>query len=472
MKIRMYRQGFGDCFLLTFNEATQPVYMLIDCGVHNQFTGGDAKLQQVVADIATVTNHRLDYLILTHEHWDHLSGFKPTPDLFANFSIGELWFAWTEEPGHPLAETLRAAHGAAIQTLQRTIARGAQGDSLKRTLSEIAPVLEFCHEPMLGIGTGLGTDDLLNYARGIKRDHDEPRYFTPGNIVTLPTVPGMRIFVLGPPLDPQLIRQQEVSKKSDLIYQLTTPNPFTLVGFENALAGSDKSSPETLQYPFDTYYHVTPAEAEQRTDDFFRTYYGMESDKESVENAKWRRIEEDWLQFAGELALRVDNGINNTSLVLAFELSPGGDVLLFPGDAQVGNWESWHTIETWQAPADGTKVSTDFRAKDLLSRTRVYKASHHGSKNSTLSKQGLDLMTHPGLIVLIPVDETFTVKQKWPIPGEVLLGELNAKSKGRILRSDKSLPSSADLTALSVNARQKFLDAVVETNLYFELTIE
>ena len=35
VKIRMYRQGLGDCFLLAFPDpaAARPFYMLIDCGV-------------------------------------------------------------------------------------------------------------------------------------------------------------------------------------------------------------------------------------------------------------------------------------------------------------------------------------------------------------------------------------------------------------------------------------------------------
>jgi hypothetical protein len=48
------------------------------------------------------------------------------------------------------------------------------------------------------------------------------------------------------------------------------------------------------------------------------------------------------LGLAGRLALQLDSDTNNTSLVLAFELGKSGRVLLFPGDAQVGNWLSWH----------------------------------------------------------------------------------------------------------------------------------
>src|SRR5436190_5025038 len=57
---------------------------------------------------------------------------------------------------------------------------------------------------------------------------------------------------------------------------------------------------------------------------------------------------------------------NNTSLVLAFELLPSRRVLLFPGDAQVGNWLSWQDVRWSVTDAGGAREVT---AADLLSRT-------------------------------------------------------------------------------------------------------
>ena len=80
---------------------------------------------------------------------------------------------------------------------------------------------------------------------------------------------------------------------------------------------------------------------------------------------------------AGALALAMNNATNNASLVLAFELSKGGKVLLFVGDAQAGNWRSW---SDGAFDDGGTKVT----AEDLLGRTVLYKVGHHGSHNATL----------------------------------------------------------------------------------------
>ncbi len=107
---------------------------------------------------------------------------------------------------------------------------------------------------------------------------------------------------------------------------------------------------------------------------------------------EWRQIESDWLGAAGTLALQLDSDTNNTSLALAIELSPGGKVLLFPGDAQVGNWLSWHALH-WTREGEPER-SVD--AADLLRRTAFYKVGHHASHNATLREKGLELMDAAG----------------------------------------------------------------------------
>ena len=83
-------------------------------------------------------------------------------------------------------------------------------------------------------------------------------------------------------------------------------------------------------------------------DPFFLEHYGKEAlgptrrdGVEVADNAPWRRIDNEWLFSAETLALALNTGINNTSLVLAFELPHSRKVLLFAGDAQRGNWISW-----------------------------------------------------------------------------------------------------------------------------------
>src|SRR5208282_1512747 len=126
--------------------------------------------------------------------------------------------------------------------------------------------------------------------------------------------------------------------------------------------------------------------------DFFSEYY--------KEKNEWRKIDMDWLSAAADLALQLDNDTNNTSLALAIELLDTGEVLLFPGDAQVGNWLSWKDL-SWrlQDTYGGHQI---VRTSDLLKRTIFYKVGHHASYNATLKKYGLELMTSPDLVAVIP----------------------------------------------------------------------
>ena len=66
------------------------------------------------------------------------------------------------------------------------------------------------------------------------------------------------------------------------------------------------------------------------------------------------KIDTSWLEAAEQLALALGDYTNNTSLALAFEFIDTGEVLLFPGDAQIGSWNTWTDLE-WKITEDGTR---------------------------------------------------------------------------------------------------------------------
>ncbi len=98
MRARMYRQGLGDCFLLSFPRAHGESHVLIDCGVLKGTADATARINRVAESILESTGGRLDALVVTHEHWDHISGFLQAESVFARLEIGEVWMAWTEDP--------------------------------------------------------------------------------------------------------------------------------------------------------------------------------------------------------------------------------------------------------------------------------------------------------------------------------------------------------------------------------------
>ena len=110
----MYRVGFGDCFLVTLPLTGGGVrHVLVDCGVHAK--GNIGTIDEVVDDIAAVTDKKLAIVIATHAHQDHISGFDPQK--FGKFEIGEVWMPWSEDPNDPKAAKLKKKHVALAQQL-------------------------------------------------------------------------------------------------------------------------------------------------------------------------------------------------------------------------------------------------------------------------------------------------------------------------------------------------------------------
>lgn len=156
----------------------------------------------------------------------------------------------------------------------------------------------------------------------------------------------------------------------------------------------------------------------------------------NYERDKWRKIDPEWLRSAEDLAIKLDNYTNNTSLVLAVELVKSGKVLLFPGDAQAGNWRSWKDLKfEWEE--NGKKLTKT--GEQLLKKTVFYKVGHHGSHNATINAGGFEFMKDKELVAMIPVDQ-ITAKRKngWVMPYGPLLKALHEKTRGKVLIADES----------------------------------
>src|ERR1700730_2773813 len=125
--VRMYRQGLGDCFLVTLpKEDGTPWRMLIDCGVILGTKDTGARLAEVVENLAHDTDGRVDVLVVTHEHYDHVAALAGPTKLFCGqhearqegqLQVGEVWFAWTEDPGDPLGRKLSKARADQVNRL-------------------------------------------------------------------------------------------------------------------------------------------------------------------------------------------------------------------------------------------------------------------------------------------------------------------------------------------------------------------
>lgn len=479
VRIRMYRQGLGDCFLLTFprqDGTSQPdFYALIDCGVIAGTQDVQQKINAVVNDIFQTTAGHLDLLVGTHEHWDHLSGFNQARSLFDQFKIDQVWLAWTENPNDAVAKQLVQSREARLSAL-RTALTGMEGAGFSDQAEGIQQILGFFGDepgatPGLGAaGHALGTTrDAMHYLASRHEAH--VRYCFPKDPpIGLDGVEGVRVYVFGPPEDLKLLKMSDPTKKGQETYGQTAVSVED--AFFAAASPAEGESPynllRELSLPFDAFYQVSLDEAKSsQSADFFRQYYGFDPQGSDA----WRRIDSDWLNVATELALNLDSDTNNTSLVLAIELGdPGsGKVLLFTADAQVGNWLSWGSL-SWNVQEPGKPAHT-ITSGDLLRRTVFYKVGHHGSHNATLRQQGLELMVSDELVAMIPVDHNMAVKKKWNMPFPELNARLVGKTEGRVIRIDTGIPSRQDAPTLTDAEWQSFINSLKQTDLYIEYSI-
>jgi hypothetical protein len=483
VRVRMYRQGLGDCFLIALPGAGGRTYhVMIDCGVILGTPDAEAKMRAVVEDIILETSGTVDLLISTHEHWDHLSGFIQVQDLFADgdggstagkLQIEKLWFAWTEDPKDELAKLLRLERQRKKEGLRLAVERmrAAEADAGLVSANSSRPFLPSEQVESLleffGAAGGASTSSALQAVRRYSRS--EPRYCRPADApVTMPQVPGVRFFVLGPPQDEKLIKRSDPSKAHPEVYDLAmalTPENtfFAAVARGMGAAGGDGwTELSELACPFDASHRI-PEDLARETPWFQKHYLG-EAEGESLIDQSWRRIDSEWMESAAQFALQLDSDTNNTSLALAVELVESGRVLLFPADAQVGNWLSWKDLRWTVRNAAGERV--DVTGPDLLARTVLYKVGHHGSHNATLREFGLELMTSDELVAMVPVDRSMALKKRWTrMPFEPLMKRLAEKTSGRILRVDDSEP-------LDRRIWKRFLDNVRENDLYYEYRIE
>ena len=351
VEIHSYQVGFGDCFLLTFvYSKSDRRHVLIDFGTMAlpRYAGtASVHMPKVARHIAGVCGPRgLTAMVATHRHADHISGFGTdgrtgkSGEIIRALKPKVVLQPWTEDPDAP-KNAKRATRGSsrtkkgflaslnAMHDIAEMVAKvGATGAAwLGPTLARQLAFLGMDNirnrsavENLIAMGQAKGATAV--WARFGSKSGLERR------------LPGVKVHVLGPP---DLTQTEKIKKM-----RRRDPDQFwhLLGGAQGLRVWRRRNGGRPLG----------PIPAEGR---WFRD-----------------RLERMSGQQLLEIVRSLDDQMNNTSLILLFEV--GKKKLLFPGDAQIENWS--YALQD----APNSKA-----VRKLLADVALYKVGHHGSLNAT-----------------------------------------------------------------------------------------
>jgi L-ascorbate metabolism protein UlaG (beta-lactamase superfamily) len=410
--VRMYRVGFGDCFLLTFDyrralpDGRRQRHVLVDCGTTRQDPDGPT-----MADVAgLITEHcggKLDVLVVTHRHSDHLSAFQVTdtakmmdglkPDLVVR--------PWTDDPTAAIDATGPVALDDASRRYVASLragqdAAGLVGHALKADGANGHHALNGDSGALRGELARLALDQVANQAaiarlEGYAQAAKGAYVAFGGDTGIEQLVPGVEVEVLGPPTVAQW--PEVTNQRSD------DPDEFWMLS-RNLV---EKGFGETGLDPADP-----------------RRWDVLLGD-DRIGPARWllERLDDQRVGSLLRIVRTFDGAINNTSLILLLKV--GDRRLLFSGDAQIENW-------SYVLASDGAENGAALREE--LSRLDLYKVGHHGSRNATprslfnlWTKQGE--REHPMVALMSTLDGVHGKRPSTAVPRATLVNALRGRTQ-------------------------------------------
>jgi beta-lactamase superfamily II metal-dependent hydrolase len=390
-KIELYAYNvyFGDCFLMLFKypDNTQKS-VLIDFGSTGKGkhkkegvagieidesdemtkdTTGE-RLLKVAKDIQEKCQRKLDVVVATHRHKDHIYGFglKEAGKIILDCKPTVVIQPWTEDPEdnrdltekrslvNPDEFKLNATRNFALMLHDMNrVAESieAEAENLGNKNNYTKTIDEKLKERIIftandnKIKNRAAVDNLAKMG--------DPHYvhFGYGKIEWETLLPGVKVHILGPPTLEDSEKITSAATKSDEFWSLQAMTK-NFWGVQAATSRVAKNEGEDKELLF--------------------SKNKVHDDKHRPANVRWfiRQLRALRANQLLEIVKFVDDAMNNTSVIMLFEA--GNEKLLFPGDAQ---------IENWQFALDAAKK--DPLLQKLLNDTTVYKVGHHGSRNAT-----------------------------------------------------------------------------------------
>jgi beta-lactamase superfamily II metal-dependent hydrolase len=412
IRVRMYRVGFGDFFLLTVPGKNGPAHILIDCGVHAANIGS---INDCIQDMKKETGNHLALVILTHYHADHMSGFASNYDDFAEFDVGAVWITNRLDPSNPKHANLMAQLTSVAQQLKLQL--GARTDETSiQAARKVENALGVASED----GGGGSNAKALRLLQSGFKNKPPVYYYQGGNDPTLPDeLEGMiTAEILGPsPID----SDGEFAASDN-----KTEQYLTALG-ETGIPDTGKLQPfdiKTWKAGAGDYPQITFDEFDTRIDGGDQA---SKRDGVSKLQSTLAAMQPDTLAATAD---KLDGTLNNQSLVVLFTCQ--GKKLLFVGDAQWGNWAYW----LYGKAVTGSDPGITQRAKDILGSIDFYKVGHHGSTNATPIPAVGALNEHCASMCSTATGAYGNPDRKTEVPRTALMDAIETKTGKRLVRSD------------------------------------
>lgn len=353
LTLRSYQMGFGDCYLLTFHYGDEGRHVLIDFGSTGQPSGAPKDLLlRVAEDIKDRCGGKLNILVATHRHKDHISGFATNKngtasgDIIRQCEPDLVIQPWTEDPNAKIDDSTATIFpsGKSIPFSQTLFNMQAVAEAVRNEASFLSQ--SSAENKALADQLGFLGEDNISNRSAIENlitmvDGDKGMYVNADFANPLPLdkiLPGVTVRVLGPP---NLKQSQKITK----MRSSDAAEFWQLSAHAGNIGGQAK--PLFPDVANRVAAHLLPA----HTRWFIRRLDSIHAN-----------------QMLGIVRI-LDSVMNNTSVILHFEV--GGKKLLFPGDAQIENWS--YAFE---------EAKTNQKLRELLEDVDVFKVGHHGSRNA------------------------------------------------------------------------------------------
>lgn len=380
LTLRAYQVGFGDCFLLSFKypkakgKDEHERHVLIDFGSTGMPEGvsSSEQMMKVAEDIKERTGGKLNMVVASHRHKDHISGFTTkedgsgTGDVIASLQPDIVVQPWTEDPDAKdpvIKEKKKATKGKKTLLSDRAMAATPM---YVRSLDDMNALAEAAYAEVMHLSSSKFrlplNEDLADQIAFLSEDNSLPNRLAVANLAGMgenhyvnygydldltKVLPGVKANFLGPPnLDQHAeIQKERADDKNEFWMLQAAAKGFWQLQATTGQMMKDFSGSNNRLFPDADVYQ-----------DFFPSH-----DRWFIRQLRKLRGQ----QLQGLVRI-LDKAMNNTSVILLLEV--GGKKLLFPGDAQIENWE--YALKT----GDNLK---------LLQDVHLYKVGHHGSRNAT-----------------------------------------------------------------------------------------